>query len=288
VTSLSCTSPGNCSAGGYYHDAANHYQGFAATETRSTWGKARELAATLNAGGNAQVNSVSCASAGNCAAGGYYHDAANHYQGFVAAETRGTWGKAREVAVTLNAGDIAQVNSVSCASAGNCAAGGYYADSMGVDRPFVVNDTGGSWGAAVKVPGTGSPSSAGLAGISSVSCQAPEICLAAGDGPPFVSAEGQPTSTSLRLSASRLTYGKEQTERLRVAVRPQRGGIPAGTVTITSGTVTICRIRLAADPGSCVLTARQLPVGTDTLTATYSGNPYYLGSAASKNVAVVR
>jgi len=43
--------------------------------------------AGLNAGGNAQVNSVSCGSAGNCSAGGFYSDSSGHGQGFIANRT---------------------------------------------------------------------------------------------------------------------------------------------------------------------------------------------------------
>ena len=39
---------------------------------------------------------MSCASAGNCAAGGRYRDG-GHLQGFVAGERNGLWGKAIEV-----------------------------------------------------------------------------------------------------------------------------------------------------------------------------------------------
>jgi hypothetical protein len=62
--------------------------------------------------------------------------------GVAAAAPGGTWGTAREVPGTaaLNHGD-AQVNSVSCASAGNCAAGGWYTDSSGHTQAFVVNET---------------------------------------------------------------------------------------------------------------------------------------------------
>jgi len=47
--------------------------------------------ATLNKGGNAHVQSVSCASAGNCGAGGYYTDASGHHQ--VPHEGDGTVGR---------------------------------------------------------------------------------------------------------------------------------------------------------------------------------------------------
>ncbi len=63
------------------------------------WRRAVEVPGlgALNAGGSAQVVSVSCASAGNCAAGGSYMDPSGHRQGFVAALRHGVWGRAFEV-----------------------------------------------------------------------------------------------------------------------------------------------------------------------------------------------
>ena len=100
-----------------------------------------DIRAALNQGGNAAVISVSCAAAGNCAAGGYYLDSAGHGQVFVAGEVNGTWHAAIEVPGTaaLNSGGQAVVSSVSCASAGNCAAGGVYTDSSRHGQAFVVN-----------------------------------------------------------------------------------------------------------------------------------------------------
>ena len=57
-------------------------------------------------------------------------------------EMNGKWGTAEEVAAALNTGKGAAVNSVSCASAGNCSAGGFY--SAGKDHnaeAFVVSET---------------------------------------------------------------------------------------------------------------------------------------------------
>jgi hypothetical protein len=55
----------------------------------STWGTAEEVPgiASLNVGGF--VTSVSCATAGNCSATGYYLDGAGHQQLFVVTETNG-------------------------------------------------------------------------------------------------------------------------------------------------------------------------------------------------------
>ena len=49
------------------------------------WGQAQEVpgTATLNKGGSAEIGSVSCASPGNCGAGGDYGDASGHMQAFV-------------------------------------------------------------------------------------------------------------------------------------------------------------------------------------------------------------
>jgi hypothetical protein len=50
-----------------------------ATAAAAGWGTAREVpgTATLNRDGNAAIDSVSCASAGNCSAGGRYRTVSN-------------------------------------------------------------------------------------------------------------------------------------------------------------------------------------------------------------------
>jgi hypothetical protein len=122
VSSVSYASAGNCAAGGSYTAPDGHHQqGFVASEKNGRWGKAIEVPglAALNKGGDAEVVSVSCGSAGNCAAGGYSD------QGFVASEKNGICGKAIEVpGLAALSNENAAVDSVSCASAGNCAASG--------------------------------------------------------------------------------------------------------------------------------------------------------------------
>src|SRR6266571_1991230 len=88
---------------------------------------------TLNAGRFGNVTMVSCDTAGNCAAGLTYTDDIGRQQAFVVSQTNGTWGNAMEIPGlgTLNAGGNASANSVSCGSAGDCAAGGFYRDSAG-------------------------------------------------------------------------------------------------------------------------------------------------------------
>jgi hypothetical protein len=156
----------------------------AAAGRAGTWRTAIEVPGTsgLNKGGHAAVISVSCASAGNCAAGGLFTDGSGHIQAFVASEISGTWHAAIEVPGTaaLNIGHSAAVISVSCASAGNCAAGGYYNDLDNGGQAFVASERDGAWHAGIEMPGTGTLNTGGSAGILSVSCASAGNCAAGG------------------------------------------------------------------------------------------------------------
>jgi hypothetical protein len=178
VLSVSCASPGNCAAGGGYRDGGARQQGFVVSEKNGSWGTAQEVARNLNTGpgAGAGVETVSCASAGNCSAGGFYEDSSGN-QAFVISEVNGTWAAAREVAGSLNSNGLAQVTSVSCASAGNCSAGGTY-DYGGYFAAFVVSEKNGVWGKAIDVPGLRHV--ARDANLSSVSCASAGNCAAGG------------------------------------------------------------------------------------------------------------
>jgi hypothetical protein len=190
IEAVSCASPGNCGAGGSYASGniANIpiTQPFVVSEVDGQWQAAEEVpgAAALNAGGSAGVESVSCASAGNCSAGGEYTSSTPATQAFVVDETNGTWGTANDLpgSDALNAGGFAQVNSVSCASAGNCAAGGFYEDASFEQQALVASETNGTWGTAEEVPGTAALNLGTTNGATtnSVSCSAPGYCSAGG------------------------------------------------------------------------------------------------------------
>jgi hypothetical protein len=182
VYSVSCASAGSCSAGGTYIDSSGR-KTFVVSAVNGTWRKAEEVSGTagLNKGGDTAITSVSCASAGNCSAGGSYYTS-HRTQAFVVNEVKGRWGKAEEVPGTaaLNAGGYAGITSVSCARAGSCGAGGYYADRSGHVQAFVVSEVKGRWGKAEEVPGTAALNKGGQAGITSVSCAPAGSCSAGG------------------------------------------------------------------------------------------------------------
>jgi hypothetical protein len=193
IYSLSCGSAGNCSAGGLYPTSPDHTQAFVASQKHGTWGRAQQVpgSAALNAGHFAQITSVSCTSAGNCSAGGFYSGRsgdcsatglAASCQAFVVSQRRGTWGQAQKVpgAAALNAGGNAQITSVSCASAGNCSAGGFYTGRSGHIQAFVVSQKRGTWGRAQQIPGTAALNAGGNAQITSVSCASANRCSAVG------------------------------------------------------------------------------------------------------------
>ena len=182
VSSMSCASAGNCAAGGDYQDGGHHGQGFVAVERNGRWGTAIEMPGlgALNRGGNAHISSVSCASAGNCAAGGPYGEP--YGLGFVAVEKNGVWGNAASVpGLAALTGRYAEATSVSCASPGNCAAVGDYSNtSGGRTQGFVAVERHGRWGKAIKVPGLRALNRGGGVYISEVSCAPDGGCAAGG------------------------------------------------------------------------------------------------------------
>ena len=193
VTSVSCASAGNCSAGGSYTDGGHHEQAFVVSQKNGTWGPARRVPGTaaLNTGGSAQVTSVSCASAGNCSAGGTYQQTLpNGIRGFVAGEVHGRWSAAIEVPGTAASPPFTPVDSMSCGSAGNCSAGGSFVDSSGNTEAFVVNEVHGSWGKDFQVRGTSSLDTSIYTGVYSVSCTSAGNCSAAGSNSGGNSSDG--------------------------------------------------------------------------------------------------
>jgi hypothetical protein len=181
VSAVSCAAAGDCSAG-----LSN---GRVVTETDGRWGRAQRVPGRIRQGGYApDVASVSCASAGNCTAGGSYTDKALNTQAFVVSQMRGRWRKAEEVPGTakLNKAGLAEINSISCVSPGNCSAGGDYASSNAGQgevnsQAFVVNEVRGRWGKAEEVPGSQALNTAHGASVISVSCTSRVSCSAGGD-----------------------------------------------------------------------------------------------------------
>jgi hypothetical protein len=128
LTSVSCTSAGNCVAVGSYTDNAGNVltgQGVIFMETNGSW--ATGIEAPLPAGANANpetgLSSVDCVSSGNCVAVGGYTDNASAQQGLILTLSGGAWTpKEVSLPVGANANPGPNLRSVSCVAVGSCAA----------------------------------------------------------------------------------------------------------------------------------------------------------------------
>ncbi len=171
----SCAAPRRCSIGGYLTGGSDREIGFLDDQLPAhTWAAALPLPGTLGsaapAGSVAKVVSLSCRSVGNCSAGGFYTDAHDRIQAFVVDEKKGHWQSAKEVAGGLNTKGYAEITGVSCHSAGNCAAVGYYAPGTMQSRPFIVTSKNGTWGTATAVKGIAALDTGHYSLLTAVSC----------------------------------------------------------------------------------------------------------------------
>ncbi|MSY13376.1 MAG: hypothetical protein F2673_09625, partial [Actinobacteria bacterium] len=127
----------------------------AVADSGPIWGDATPatFAADIqNAAPTAQLNSVSCVSAGHCTAAGSFKDLAGNTQAFTQTSTSGTWGNAVPATFATNvqyAAPYARFDTVSCASTGNCTAAGRFKDLAGNLQAFTQTSTGGTWAQAV-------------------------------------------------------------------------------------------------------------------------------------------
>jgi hypothetical protein len=183
VGQLSCSSPGNCTVGGFYTDRSGHQQAVLASEARGRWGRAEEVPGTaaLNRGGAAEVDSVSCAAKGACAAAGSYVDFAGHIQLFVTSEASGRWGRARELPGLghLNTLGYAELGGLACPSPGHCLAAGVFRVTGGRWRAFAASQAHDRWGQPVVLSGANLGATT-YAGIGGVACTSAGNCVVGG------------------------------------------------------------------------------------------------------------
>ncbi len=182
LDTLSCASAGNCSAGGGYTLAGTHDQnGFVVNEKNGKWGQPIAVPglAALNPSGEAEVDQISCGSGGNCVAGGLTNSPSE--QAFVVREKNGTWGKAIVVPglKALNTGELASVQSISCVSAGNCAVGGTFEGDTGI-QGYVISEKNGTWGKAIEIPNLATLNRGADVDLVQVSCASAGNCAAGG------------------------------------------------------------------------------------------------------------
>ena len=184
LASISCPSPGNCTAVGSYHDSAGEQEGLMLTEKAGHWGTGVEAVLPADADPSdpyVGLTSVSCTAPGNCTAVGTYSNSSSGSSGLLLTETAGQWAAGVEAVLPASTHPTVGVNlnSVSCASAGNCIAVGSYGHGFGHDFGLILTEKAGQWTSRAKTPLP--PDALGShAELSSVSCPARRACSAVG------------------------------------------------------------------------------------------------------------
>ena len=302
LSSVSCASAGNCTAVGSYTDSSNNEQGLLLTETSGTWATGVEAALPANAAAYLEpIPQVSCASAGNCTAVGYYEDSSDNEQGLLLTETSGTWATGAEAALPANSAanpgvtfysrsgcaPVVACIPVSCASAGSCTAVGHYVDSSGYTQGLLLTETSGTWATGVEAPLPANAAADPDVDLSSVSCASAGNCTAVGH---YVDSSGnfqgllvsqtatQPTTTALVSSADPSAVGQAVT--YTATVRPAPGG---GTVAFTDGTSVIagCGAQpVSTSTGQATCQNAPATAGAHNITAAFSGSDDFAGSTS--------
>lgn len=208
IKALSCSSPGNCSAGGSFINGAGLSRSdlldgdgpttaFVVDEVHGKWGSAHAVMGVVAPGNEegATISYLSCPTIGNCAAAGTFAsvpcaDGDNDCvltgstytqqfeKSFVVNEVRGVWGSPQWLR-NANRGEYPNLAGLSCGAAGTCTAVGTSVSPSGQQAGFVANEVKGRWESSVLFPGVG------LAGqtssmLSAVSCGSQGDCSAGG------------------------------------------------------------------------------------------------------------
>jgi hypothetical protein len=184
VRSVACASAGNCAAVGDYDDRSGSGQGLLLSETKGHWSRGLELRLPTDARSdpNVELSSVSCPSVGNCSAAGDYLDTAGDTEGLLVSEHMGTWSRAVEARLPAGAvsggSQSVVLESISCATPGDCAAVGSYVDTVSGQQGLLLSKYSGTWhtGLEAAMPAKSSPVS-----VESVSCASTDSCSAVGN-----------------------------------------------------------------------------------------------------------
>jgi mRNA-degrading endonuclease toxin of MazEF toxin-antitoxin module len=183
---VSCWSAGSCLAVGTFLDSSDHSQALVVPITAGVPGAASEVTAPTGASGNPDgvLDSVSCTSSGSCYAVGYYIDSSGNFEGMVVPITDGATGTASGVSLpsdaTPSGNVLGQLNAVSCAASGPCAAVGLYNTASGQESLVVPLATGQAPTGELAPTPIGPTGVAQSSQLTGVSCVSGGSCVAAG------------------------------------------------------------------------------------------------------------
>jgi hypothetical protein len=198
INFVSCASDGNCAAAGRFGSVScadadtncvlpgatykrQFQKSFVVDEVRGVWGSPQWLHGA-SGGQFPTVNGLSCGAPSTCTAVGSSSTPSGLQEGFVATETKGRWASSVQFpGLTLTGQTSSDLYSVSCGSRRNCSAGGSYTYKFGSTRPFIVDESAGTWRRATVVKGSAKPNFDGYSQIQSISCGINNGCTAFGE-----------------------------------------------------------------------------------------------------------
>jgi hypothetical protein len=198
-SSVSCSSPGNCTAVGSFRNSDGNTEAFTMTSEDGEWDYA--LPAQFDEGvqsenPDAEFNSVSCPTDGNCTAVGQFENIDGNIEAFTMTSEDGEWDYAlpaqfeddikADVQDEMRAGTA--FIEVSCSSPGNCTAVGGFRNMDDNYEAFTMTSIDGEWGLAQPAQfDEGVQSENPDAEFNSVSCPTDENCTAVGS---FTNSDG--------------------------------------------------------------------------------------------------
>ncbi len=183
---VACLSSASCVAVGWGDSASSGGHPYILEYASGTW---TNVGATADppdiklAGGNARLWSIECSDINNCiAVGNYQAVTGDAYWAFSATKVNGVWSSQR-VTITGEQADNgpwwegSSLSEVSCVSASECVAAGFYRSSAGTHKPFVAKATrsGSSW--TWTTTPVVAPAGTGLSGDTLVSCSSTGYCM---------------------------------------------------------------------------------------------------------------
>jgi hypothetical protein len=187
MEALSCTSATSCVGVGEYGASSSKVaQPLIFTETNGVWGTPTEVPgfAAFNPNGLAVVDLLSCPSVTSCVASGIILNSGTSVTvvPFFIDEVNGVWGSPQDIPglAVLDAGNLGEIEALSCPAPGECSAGGDYIDKVGGSQAFVINEVAGVWGNASQLFGTQSLGSGLVSNFTGISCPSAGDCSAIG------------------------------------------------------------------------------------------------------------
>jgi RHS repeat-associated protein len=179
LAGVTCVTASDCWAVGYALAPGGSYQTLIEQYNGASW----SIVTSPDAGTstNNYLGGIACTSASSCSAAGYYYStSAGHDQTLIETYNGTTWSIATSPNANLSQDNL--LKAISCTSASNCWADGYYVNASGIDQTLIEQYDGTSWSVAAS-PNQGTSQSNVLVGLT---CVSSSNCWAVGSDTPGI------------------------------------------------------------------------------------------------------